>query len=543
MNPYSFKISTKIGLGFSIVVAMLIALGAIALSQLSEVAAGEKEIATGSLPGVYMSGQLDSLLNSMRRAEGRHLVATDNAEMDTIEAEITAIRKQLAELEPVASKFYTTEEEVVAWSSFNTHRDAWYATWENLRPLSHKAGDSLEAAAVAYKAFKGESQTQFRLALKDLQELSAFNKKAADEVWEAAQTTISHARGFVLFAAALAVVLAGALGFVISRSISNPLAQAVEVAGTIAESVASASAEIAEGNLDLSSRTESQASTLEQTAASMEELSEQVNINAENAQQASQMAAGAASVAARGGEVVGRVVHTMKDINDSSRKISDIISVIDGIAFQTNILALNAAVEAARAGEQGRGFAVVASEVRSLAGRSADAAKEIKKLINASVERVEQGTVLVDEAGVTMTEVVDSIRKVSALVGKISHASNEQATGVTQIGEAVAQMDRVTQQNAALVEEMAAAANSLKSQSVELVQSVAVFKQESNARMIPSTVRSVATSAAFKGSEKRVASTVSAKPKTGKTAALPKPITPIKPVTQAKVGDDQWEAF
>jgi methyl-accepting chemotaxis protein len=245
------------------------------------------------------------------------------------------------------------------------------------------------------------------------------------------------------------------------------------------ESVANASAEIAQGNNDLSARTESQATALQQTAARMDDLSAAVRQNAEHASQANQLALTASSVAVQGGAVVSQVVVTMKGINEASRKISDIIQVIDGIAFQTNILALNAAVEAARAGEQGRGFAVVASEVRSLAGRSADAAKEIKALIQASVQRVDQGSSLVDRAGITMNEVVLSIRKVTDIMGDISTASGEQSQGVAQMGEAVAQMDQVTQQNAALVEEMAAAADSLKSQAVELVQTVAVFKLES----------------------------------------------------------------
>jgi methyl-accepting chemotaxis protein len=242
------------------------------------------------------------------------------------------------------------------------------------------------------------------------------------------------------------------------------------------ESVATASAEIAQGNNDLSARTESQASALEQTNASMEQLNATVQHNADNAAQASQMAVHASSVAVQGGQVVSEVVDTMRGINEASRKISDIIAVIDGIAFQTNILALNAAVEAARAGEQGRGFAVVASEVRLLAGRSAEAAKEIKTLINASVERVASGTVLVDRAGNTMNEVVSSIARLVDVVGEISDASREQSTGVSQVGEAVTQMDQMTQQNAALVEEMAAAASSLKGQASGLVQTVALFK-------------------------------------------------------------------
>ena len=246
------------------------------------------------------------------------------------------------------------------------------------------------------------------------------------------------------------------------------------------ESLAIASAEIAQGNQDLSARTESQASALEQTAASMEELSATVTKNADSAQQANQLAMDASTIAVQGGEVVGQVVDTMKGINDSSRRIADIISVIDGIAFQTNILALNAAVEAARAGEQGRGFAVVASEVRSLAGRSADAAKEIKQLINASVERVEHGTTLVDQAGKTMTKVVDAIQRVTSIMGEISAASHEQAVGVAQVGEAVGQMDQSTQQNSALVEQMAAAASGLKTQAQELIQTVASFQLETD---------------------------------------------------------------
>ena len=243
-----------------------------------------------------------------------------------------------------------------------------------------------------------------------------------------------------------------------------------------AEGLGASSVEIAQGNQDLSARTENQASALEETAASMEELGAAVKQNADSAGQANQLAMNASSIAIKGGNVVAQVVNTMKGINNASKKISEIIGVIDGIAFQTNILALNAAVEAARAGEQGRGFAVEASEVRSLAGRSAQAAKEIKMLINASVERVAQGTTLVDQAGATMTEVVSSIQHVTDLVGEISAASRQQSSGIAQVCEAVSQMDQVTQQNAALVEEMAAAASSLESQAQELVAAVSVFR-------------------------------------------------------------------
>ncbi len=243
-----------------------------------------------------------------------------------------------------------------------------------------------------------------------------------------------------------------------------------------AESVATASSEISAGNTDLANRTEEQASALQQTASSMDEISATVQHNADNVLEANQLAKGASVVAVRGGTVVCDVVETMRGINDSSKRIVDIISVIDGIAFQTNILALNAAVEAARAGEQGRGFAVVASEVRLLAQRSANAAKEIKALIGTSVERVELGSQLVDRAGVTMAEVVTAIERVTEIMSEISLANREQSSGVAQIGQAVQQMDHATQQNAALVEEGAAAAESLKAQAHQLVQSVAVFK-------------------------------------------------------------------
>ena len=249
-----------------------------------------------------------------------------------------------------------------------------------------------------------------------------------------------------------------------------------------AESLSVASAQIAQGNNDLSARTESQASALEQTAASMEQMGTTISQNADSAQKANQLARSASTIAVQGGTVVAEVVGTMKGINDASHKISEIIGVIDGIAFQTNILALNAAVEAARAGEQGRGFAVVASEVRSLAGRSADAAREIKMLINASVEKVEQGTELVDKAGATMTEVVSSIKSVTDIMGEINSASTEQAQGVHQVVEAVSQMDQATQQNAALVEEMSAAASGLKVQAQDLVKLVAMFKLDASSR-------------------------------------------------------------
>ena len=333
------------------------------------------------------------------------------------------------------------------------------------------------------------------------------------------------------------------------KALADMQGSLVKVVGTVrqgSESVASASSQIAQGNQDLSARTESQASALEETAASMEELSSTVKQNADNARQANQLAQSASTVAVQGGEVVARVVDTMKGINDSSRKIADIISVIDGIAFQTNILALNAAVEAARAGEQGRGFAVVAGEVRTLASRSAEAAKEIKALITDSVGRVEQGSALVDQAGQTMNEVVASIRRVTDIMGEISAASSEQSQGVAQIGDAVQQMDQATQQNAALVEEMAAAANSLKSQAQDLVQAVAVFRLDAQAAAVTHTTRSVPAASQVKPAAQRQALTDKPVAVSSAKTKITAPVVAAKPVPAPNkpAGDDSdWESF
>ena len=346
-----------------------------------------------------------------------------------------------------------------------------------------------------------------------LSHVETLSKNTAMEATQAYQ----GARWLVLLLAGFALVLGVLAAYAVTRSITRPLNEAVAVANAVAagdlsskievdssnetgrllqalkhmnenlrglvnkvrssaDSIATGTAEIASGNLDLSSRTEEQASSLEETAASMEELTSTVKQNAENAKQANQLAISASAVAVKGGAVVSQVVNTMSSINDSSKKIADIIGVIDGIAFQTNILALNAAVEAARAGEQGRGFAVVASEVRNLAQRSAAAAKEIKALIGDSVEKVGTGTKLVDEAGKTMAEIVTSVKRVTDIMSEIAAASSEQSAGIEQVNQAITQMDDVTQQNAALVEEAAAAAESLQDQAGQLVQAVSVFK-------------------------------------------------------------------
>jgi methyl-accepting chemotaxis protein len=328
------------------------------------------------------------------------------------------------------------------------------------------------------------------------------------------------------------------------QAMQHGLGQAVSAVRQGSEAVAAASAQIAHGNQDLSRRTEQQASALQQTAATMDELGSTVRNNADNAKQANQLALGASTVALKGGQVVGRVVETMKGINDSSKKIADIISVIDGIAFQTNILALNAAVEAARAGEQGRGFAVVAAEVRSLAQRSAEAAKEIKSLITASVDRVEHGSTLVDQAGKTMDEIVGAIKRVTDIVGEISAASAEQSSGVAQVGQAVSQMDQATQQNAALVEQSASAAMSLQQQAQQLVQAVAVFKLShgnapATAAGAPNAYPAVERRGPDRATNVERFRTPANAHRAARPAAAPAPGEPV----MARTGTDDWESF
>lgn len=411
--------------------------------------------------------------------------------VQTNKASTDALRTNFAEIENIEAKYAVVATDIVKLALVGDRENATVKISKDCRPL-------LVALIAAIEKAKAE-----------INSISQNSVIVSEQ--ESNKLLIE-----ILAISMLAVGLAIFMGVIITKKITQPLGEAVKIAETVAsgnlttrievnsndetgkliqalkemqdslidvisnvrqssDRVASASREIAVGNMDLSSRTESQASSLEETAASMEELGTTVNQNADNAIRANKLADNASAIAIRGGEVVSKVVETMKDINDSSRKISDILSVIDGIAFQTNILALNAAVEAARAGEQGRGFAVVASEVRNLAQRSASAAKDIKSLISDSVQRVELGTSLVDQAGETMQEIVEGIRSVSDLMKEISTASVEQSNGVNQVGQAVVQMDETTQQNAALVEEMAAASGTLETQSNELVNAVSVF--------------------------------------------------------------------
>ncbi|MDC8783825.1 methyl-accepting chemotaxis protein [Roseateles koreensis] len=514
MNLNNYRLGTKLGMAFAIVVALTLALGGFAISQLSRINANVEDLAGNWLPSVKVLGELQDTANQFRRLQANHVMAMDTKEMDGIEREMAGIVSKFESLLKTYAPMVTDGEERRAYETLAPAYKATGQAHVKLLKLSRGGEQTHDEAKAIYR---GESRETFRAMSAVLSKLVEINAKGADGSYDNAKTIYGQSRTWVIVALVIAAGIATALAFCVTRLITQPIAQAVkaaqqiaegdlthslridgsdeisqllntlnamteklsEIVGTVrtnADNVALASAEIAQGNQDLSQRTEQQASALEETAASMEELGSTVTQNAENAKQGNQLAMGASSVAVKGGQVVGQVVETMKGINDSSKRIVDIISVIDGIAFQTNILALNAAVEAARAGEQGRGFAVVASEVRSLAQRSADAAKEIKSLISTSVERVESGTALVDQAGATMQEVVNSIRRVTDIMGEISSASSEQSSGVAQVGEAVTQMDQTTQQNAALVEQSAAAAESLRQQALHLVQTVSFFK-------------------------------------------------------------------
>jgi len=331
------------------------------------------------------------------------------------------------------------------------------------------------------------------------------------------------------------------------QALKDMNASLVNIVGQVrvgADTIATASSEIAAGNLDLSSRTEEQASSLEETASSMEELTSTVKQNAENARQANSLANSASDVASKGGAVVSQVIDTMSSINESAKKIVDIISVIDGIAFQTNILALNAAVEAARAGEQGRGFAVVAAEVRNLAQRSAGAAKEIKTLIADSVEKVDAGSKLVDQAGSTMSEVVDSVKRVTDIISEISAASQEQTAGIEQINQAIMEMDNVTQQNASLVEQAAAAAESMQDQAGSLTQVVSVFKIDGARMAVAAPVKAASRPVAKKAvAAVKPASIAKSHPKLATGNVKPLKRVASAPIPPSAVSGSDWEEF
>ncbi len=508
----NLKLGLRLGLGFALVLvlmALVTALNLVRLNQQDHVSQG---LINELYPKANASQQLSYVTLDISRVVRNLIILTDDSQMAPNKAVLDKSIAQTADYIATLDRLAETAEERALIQEIKTQSAAYIAFSKDVADLGLQ-NKNVEGQQLLFSA-RYATQGAYLASLKKMVDLQEKNMRDGGA---AAHEAYLQARTMVLVASVIAALMAVGCALVITRSITAPIQDAVDAADRVAdgnlsvpihtdardetgallkalqrmqdnlvntvrivrgnaESVATASAEIAQGNDDLSRRTEQQASALEETAASMEQLGGTVRQNADNARQASQLAQEASDVAVKGGDVVNQVVDTMKGINESSRKISDIISVIDGIAFQTNILALNAAVEAARAGEQGRGFAVVASEVRSLAGRSADAAKEIKNLISTSVERVDQGTALVDQAGHTMQEVVASIRRVTSIVGEISAASREQSEGVGQVGEAIVQMDQATQQNAALVEESAAAASGLRTQADQLVQAVAVFQ-------------------------------------------------------------------
>ena len=581
----SWRVRTRLTVGFGVVCVLLVASVLMGLMAMSRMGADLKAVVADHFPRIVASTTILTHTNEIAIALRNMMLTPDAADRERQVQAIAKARQEIGKQIDALDKSVTDPTERAKLEKVKEQRARYIAGQDELIKLV-KSDQPDQSREFLNTKLRPELQTYRSVvtALVDHEE------QAITEAGQNAQTTASNARTVLIALGIGALLLAIGLGWLISRSLTRELggepSTAAEVARAVAagdftqsiavkdgdttslmaqlaamkeglaqvvaqvrrssDSVAMASSEIAQGNQDLSARTESQASALEETAASMEQLGATVRQNAENASQANALARSASDVAVRGGEVVGQVVQTMKGINESSQRIADIIGVIDGIAFQTNILALNAAVEAARAGEQGRGFAVVASEVRSLAGRSAEAAKEIKQLISASVERVEQGSAMADQAGETMTEVVQSIRRVTDLMGEINAASSEQASGVAQVGEAVTQMDQATQQNAALVEEMAAAAGSLSSQAQELVQAVAVFKldaSQSGASAYSTPTARPAPNAAPVRMPAPARKPTAFKAAPAKPAALHAP-NPPKPVKTASAGaEDDWESF
>ncbi len=508
----SIRISTRLALGFAVILILSIISTSFSLLNARDNAAAtrammEKPLAKERLVSDWSTQTTTAIARTaiIAKSSDQTLAATFSADMAaTLEKGNKAVNGVKALL--------SSDEEKKLFDEIVEARTKYQSAKDDIMKM-RKSGD----AEGAEHFFNDSFIPLTKMYSEKVAELLDMQRKSIDQT--AADIDRANQRGteLTLVLSVLAILLGACGAIAISISITRPLRHAVQVAGTIAagdlttvidtsakdeigdlmlalgsmndalrnivrqvkvgtHSIANAAREIAIGNLDLSTRTEQQVASLEKTAASIEELSSTVKQNAENAQQANQLVITASEVAGRGGVVVAQVVDTMGSINESSRKIVDIISVIDGIAFQTNILALNAAVEAARAGEQGRGFAVVASEVRNLAQRSAAAAKEIKTLIGDSVDKVSQGAKLVETAGVTMKEVVDSVNRVTSIMSEISMASNEQNEGIGQVNEAVIEIDSTTQQNAALVEEAAAAAQSMQDQAADLQQMVDTFK-------------------------------------------------------------------
>ena len=509
------KVATAMGLGFALVILLGLAIAIIARVQLERASNEAKQLVDDRMTKVVWVRIIQTNLNLQARAVRDIALANDENVKQAEKKHIGELRAETGAMFKKLEETINTEQGARILKSALAARNA-YNTAMNRAIETGLAGD-MEGARVVLSGEGRQAQSALAQPLEDLVKLQVgLMHESAKRVQDIAATTSL----LMLVIAVIAVVAGAAIAWFLTRSITRQLGGEPDYASAVAreiaagnlavevnikagdktsllanmrdmrdslvkvvgqvrigtDTIATASTQIAAGNLDLSSRTEEQASSLEETASSMEELTSTVRQNAENARQANQLVVSTADVAAKGGQVVGQVVDTMASIKDSSRKIADIIGVIDGIAFQTNILALNAAVEAARAGEQGRGFAVVASEVRNLAQRSAGAAKEIKALIEDSVGKVEAGGKLVDEAGKTMDEIVGSVKRVTDIMGEIAAASQEQSAGIEQVNQAVGQMDEMTQQNAALVEQAAAAAESLQDQAAKLAEAVSVFK-------------------------------------------------------------------
>ncbi|CAA2109826.1 methyl-accepting chemotaxis protein [Variovorax paradoxus] len=518
----NLKIGTRLGAGFAAVLLLLAGVVGLGVNALGDIQSRLDGIVNGNNVKVTSVNTMADAIRDIAILDGNLILLSDEAAMREQSQKIVNARERYTEGRAALAKLLATptgkallariDEKVAVLVPLNTQLSDFALKNQNDE---------------ATMLFITKFQPAVQAVLAELDAMDAHESKLSRAANEQAGAAYAMARNLMLGLGGVAILLGAAIAWFITRTITRPIGEAVEVAEKVAagdissrievhshdetgrlmsalkamneslvrivrevrtgtDTIATASSQIASGNQDLSSRTEEQASSLEQTAASMEELTSTVKQNADNARQANQLAVSASEVAVRGGSVVSQVVDTMGSIDASSKKIVDIIGVIDGIAFQTNILALNAAVEAARAGEQGRGFAVVASEVRSLAQRSAAAAKEIKTLIGDSVEKVEAGSKQVEEAGRTMEEIVGSVRRVTDIMGEITAASQEQTSGIEQVNQAISQMDQVTQQNAALVEEASAAAQSLQEQAGGLVQAVSIFKLGDHEVTVPS---------------------------------------------------------
>lgn len=508
----NLPIGARLALAFGAVLALLLALAGLSQYELTRIGGINRAITQETWTKASAISTVDVTTRANARVNLELIVNADPAAMDKLFLQIEANRKRIDQALATIRPLFTADEAATKLRTLEDVRGRYVKSFQSVGAML-KRGER-DAA----RQHMLQETLPILDSLQDLIiELSQRQSADMNEAGIASQAVTQQAERLNLALSGIALALGALFAWRVTRSITHPLARAVKAAETVAqgdlgqriqagskdetgrllhalqdmqeklagavqtirhgaETISSASGQIAAGNADLSSRTEEQAASLEETAASMEQLASTVKQNADNARQANHLAASASEIAQRGGVAVSAVVDTMRDIAAGSRKISDIVSVIDGIAFQTNILALNAAVEAARAGEEGKGFAVVAGEVRSLAQRSAQAAREVKALIEQSAGKVGQGASQVEAAGATMQEIVTAVRHVTDIMGDIAAASHEQAGGIDQVNRAVAQMDEVTQQNAALVEEAAAAAGSMQDQARELVRAVGVFR-------------------------------------------------------------------